>query len=278
MLLDLAAPIGEVIDHRPVDPGDIGDAVLDRFPFDAEPSGQLVTKVGFVEVAGGLGVQVQPPPIQRPPDVIGALGHVGDEHVGVEVRVPGPAGAMPERRRDQALDLDLVDPVLPGPRSGCVAFDVGERSVDGRLVRSGHGPGRVRVAEEGEQRHGLRGPERQVVPGDLPAREPRQRLARGGVLAGPHRMQLLSGDLTLEAKGHGGGAGPTAGCFADAAVVLVDPVGHRREVVALAAQAGLADAQHRASFSGRSRPCRTSPGPGSGSPGSGPVRHRDASP
>ena len=104
-----------------------------------------------------------------------------------------------------------------------------------RLGRGRDGLGRVRVAEEGGQRHGLRGPKRQVVPGDLSAREPCQRLAGGGVPAGPHRMEFLGADLTLEPEGHGGVAGPAAGGLADASVVLVDPVRDRCQVVALTA-------------------------------------------
>ena len=245
VLLDLLAAVREVVPHLLVDPDHIGDAIADRAPFDAEPAGELVAQVGFVEVAGGGRVQVERATIQRPPGPVGALGHVRHQQVGVQMGVPGPAGAMPEPGRDEPVDLDLVDAVLPGSGPGGLPFEVVEGGVDGRIVRVAHRSGRVGIAEPGQDRHGLGSPEGQVETGDLAAGEPAELLARGRVLAGPDGVEVVSGDVAIEAERSRRSAGPAAGGFADTAVVLVDSVGHGLEVVALAGQLDLADTEHR---------------------------------
>jgi hypothetical protein len=222
VLLDLLAAIREVIAHLLVDPHDIGDALLHRAPLDTEPTGQLVTQMRLVEVPGCGGVEEQPTGVQGPPLPIGTFGHVGHQHVRVEVRVTCPAGAVPEPGHDDSVDLDLVDPVLPGPRACRLGFDVREGGVDRSLVRIANHGSRVGITETGEQRHGLRRPKRQIEPGDFPAPEPPELLARRRIESSPDRVEVVGSDFALEPELAGGGPGPSAGRFADAAVVLVD--------------------------------------------------------
>ena len=240
-----------MIAHLLVDPDDIGDALLHRPPLDTEPTGELVAEVRLVEVPGGGGVQEQPASVEGPPLPVGALGHVGHEHVGVEVRVTGPAGPVPERRDHETVDLDLVHPVLPGTGPSRLALDVRERGVDRGLVRVANHRGRVGITETGEQRHGLRCPKSQVEPGDLPTPEPAELLARRRVEPGPDRVEVVGSDFAVESRGRAGGPGPSAGRFADAAVVLVDPVGDGVEVVVLTGELDLAETQHGGAPSGR---------------------------
>jgi hypothetical protein len=42
VLLDLSPPVREMIEDRFVDAGEVGDAVLDRCPFETEPCRQFV--------------------------------------------------------------------------------------------------------------------------------------------------------------------------------------------------------------------------------------------
>ena len=75
-------------------------------------------------------MQVQPPAVECAPGPVGAFGHVRHEHMSVEMRVAGAAGAVPERGSDEPFDLDLVDAVLARTGPGRLAFDVRERRVD----------------------------------------------------------------------------------------------------------------------------------------------------
>src|SRR5690606_29130652 len=53
--------------HRVVvDAGDVGQPTLDRFPFDAETPGQLVTELGGGEIARGTRVEEQSAGVEGP--------------------------------------------------------------------------------------------------------------------------------------------------------------------------------------------------------------------
>jgi hypothetical protein len=118
-------------------------------------------------------------------------------------------------------------------------------------VRVAHGGHRVRITEGGEQRHGLGCLERQVEPGDLPATEPAERLGRSRVEPTPDRVQVVRLDVTGETKVGRRGPGPSTGRFADPAVVLVDAISDGIDVVALAVESDLADAEHEGPPRGR---------------------------
>ena len=66
---------------------DLGDPLADLLPLDAEAAGQLVAKLGLVEVAGGLGVLVDRRVVEAGPAAVRTLGRVGDEDVRVELRI-----------------------------------------------------------------------------------------------------------------------------------------------------------------------------------------------
>ena len=70
---------------------DVGVAVADLLPRDTQPGRELVAEVGLVEDAGGLGVRVQHPRVERPPDlIVSGAGEVGDQDVGVQQRIVRP--------------------------------------------------------------------------------------------------------------------------------------------------------------------------------------------
>ena len=83
---------------------EVGHSLHRLGPAEAESPGDLVAQLRLVEVAGGepvgpqdrLAVERQPLPVRR-------TSHVGDDHVGVQVRILRPAGAMSEGRGDEAL-------------------------------------------------------------------------------------------------------------------------------------------------------------------------------
>ena len=97
--LDLVPSSREPIEHCCRDSDDVRDPVDDRCPLDTELDSELGAEVRFVEVAGGLGVEIEVPGVECSPAAVGAAGRVRDDDVTVQVRVAGSARAMPERRR-----------------------------------------------------------------------------------------------------------------------------------------------------------------------------------
>ena len=139
LVLDLTAAGREQRAQLGRDAVDLGGAFVDRTPGDAETDGELVTELGLVEVAGSAGLPQQRTAMQRPPHAVIATGQVGDEHMGVELRIPGPTGAVHEPRSDEAVTSDVLDAVAPASGDAGFAFEPAERGVDGPVVR-GSGP------------------------------------------------------------------------------------------------------------------------------------------
>ena len=70
-----------------------------------------------VEVAG----------VDRRPPAIGASNGVGDEHMSVEVRIPGATGPVTEGGSDEPVPSDLFDTTMTSPRPRGVPLQVAER-------------------------------------------------------------------------------------------------------------------------------------------------------
>ena len=198
---DGCAAAGEGLDQLPVDAPDVGMAVDDRLPGDAEPAGELLAEVGLVEDAGSLGVREQLPRVERAPDpVVAGAGEVGDQHVGVQQRIVRPRGAVPERRRDESVHLDGLGPARTAAGEPGGTLHVTHRGVHGGVVRGNHLLGRRLVAQSPQQRHRFRRPEGVVEAGHLPRRVRGQPLPRVGMSGVEHRPQLLGGDLARQAE------------------------------------------------------------------------------
>ena len=260
---DLTPALGEVLDHRTWDAGDVGGAVDHRGPGDAEPAGELITQMGLVEVAGGLGLPIQLPAIQRAPaPVVRRAGGVGDQHMGVQQRIGGPRRAVPECRPDKPLPSDLLGPAGPAAGPARRPLQVAERRLDGGVVGTAGLVGDLVVAEPVEQRHRLGGAEGQVEPGHRPLHLREQPRPVFRVLADEDGGELLAGHPPRQAERLDPGAEPDAGGLAAAEVVVLHPGRDGGQVVALRAGGELADVQHprpaRAVGSGRLwRPGRT---------------------
>src|SRR4051794_25876574 len=78
-------------------PATLGGAVVHGTPLDAEAPHEFAPKRRLVEIAAGLGVRVELAPVERRPAPIRAARDVRDEHVGVELRIAGPARAVAKR-------------------------------------------------------------------------------------------------------------------------------------------------------------------------------------
>ena len=105
-LLDLGGALGEQPSQRPRHSGDLRGAPGHVVPAHPEPLGELPTQHGLVQVPGGLAVPVQRLGVQGRPPAVHPLDQVGQHHVGVQLRVPGPAGGVLERGPEEAVRLD----------------------------------------------------------------------------------------------------------------------------------------------------------------------------
>ena len=220
---DLAAAGGEQPQQRPGDPGDLRPPAGRVGPGNAEPLSQLAAQDGVVDLGCGRGVPVQGAGVHRGPPAVGAMHQVGDDQVGVQLRVPGPAGGVVERGHDRPVRADpgrgLPVAVMPTQRLTRLGLQVGPGFFDSCGVRGPDLVGDVRAGQTEHKRHALRGGHCHVDPG--PARiDPLTGMLHGfGVTVGAVRFPV---DGVRVEPGRGGELAG-AGC------------GHRRLVSAPAA-------------------------------------------
>lgn len=242
-LLDLAPPLGEQLEDGAGDTVDLGVALGQRPPSHAELAGEGGAQVGTVEKAGGLGVEVEPTSVEGAPFPVFALHKVGDDDVRVQLRIQFAAGAVAERRADEAPGARLLDSVVTdaGHRGG--VLQPRQRRLHRLLVAADHRGCHLRVAESEQHGHGLGGREAQVVAGQRP-------VGRGQVLAGPwvvaceHGPEVLRVHGSRQAEVGGARADPPALGLPVAEEVVLQALGDLVQVVVGTAHAELGDAQH----------------------------------
>jgi hypothetical protein len=142
-----------------VNTDDLPDRPLRRIgagPF-GEPQTQAVTEMllqcGVVSLRrGNIGLE-QHPPVDRQPPSIEGLHLIRHRHVGVQIRVAGPAVAVGERGRDQAADVDLPDPLRPGPGEQGMLLDECQRVLDRGLMGPFNRGRHRRISDRPQGRH-----------------------------------------------------------------------------------------------------------------------------
>lgn len=151
---DLHAAAGEQGDQTGVDPRQISLPLgTDRPPFHPKPIGQIMPQHRLVEGARGQTLSVQATGVQGGPPAIDPLDGVGDQDVGVELRVSVAGRPVPERRAHQPAAVDLLRAV-PAPSSvSGVDVKVGQGCGHGRLVRTHDLKAGGGVTEGPEQAH-----------------------------------------------------------------------------------------------------------------------------
>lgn len=172
-VLDLVAPLAELVDHRLRDAGDVRHAFDHRSPLDAEAVAEQVAEVRLVEVAAGQRVVKQGPGIEAAPAVGDGEREVGDDDVGVQERVAGAAAAVVEGGGDEPGGLD---PLAAVPGDDDLVLVVADDLVDRFPVRLPDGGPAVGVGERPQDADALRRAE-----GVVEARSPLGRLVLGGV-------------------------------------------------------------------------------------------------
>src|SRR5581483_7562606 len=113
---------------------DLGDAIVRLGPADPRQAlADRVAEVGLVEVAGGLGVDVEGAAVEARVAPVGPLGEVGGDDVGVELWVLGAAHPVAVGRGDEALASEAHTTTPAAPNAARLALQVGQRLSD-RLV------------------------------------------------------------------------------------------------------------------------------------------------
>ena len=235
---------------------DLGDPVSDLAPAHAEPAGQLVAQVGLEQVAGGLRVLVDRGVVEPGPAAIRPLGRVGDQDVGVELRIAGTGGAVLEGGGEEAVAADELGATVTAPRPARLPLHVVEGTGQRLALSFADLAGDLGAAERPKQRDGLRRREGEIEAGDRAATTDvtqAERRPGRGVVAGQHRRQLIGIDLALEAEFDGGVTEPVALGLALSGVVVLRAFGDLRRVVALLAGAELADRDHLLGLSSAGR-------------------------
>ena len=147
-----------------------------------EPVGEVGFQSGVVALGGGDGGLEQQPAVDRQPTPVEGLHLVRDRDMGVQIRIPGPAVAVHERRRDQTADVDLPHPLRPGPGVQGVVFDEPQRIRDRGMMGGFDDRRRALVGHRPQGGDRFDGGEGQVVAGDRIGFRPRQFRDRAGDL------------------------------------------------------------------------------------------------
>ena len=253
--IDLRPPPTERPQHRSRHAGHVGDPVPNRTPLEPELARQLGAQPSLVEVAGGLGVRIQPPPVERRPAAVGAEREVGDQDVRVQLRVAGPRRPMPERRRDQPTPGHGMNATGTTPRHRGMPLDVAERIRNGAIVRAPDRTTHPIVTNAEQHAHALRSRERQVEARHATLRAPPEQLPGPRMRAVEDPPQRIVADLAVEAQQPRGRTHPDAARLRPAQVVVLDtradrlsarhvPLRLLEVVVGLAARE-FADRKHR---------------------------------
>ena len=259
-VLDLVSTLGEQGEDPLGDAGHFAVPAGVEGPVDAQAGGELVTHGGVVDGTGGPAGAVDRLAVQRRPAAVGPASHVGDQHVGVELRVAGPAGAVPEPGGDepaagQATGAEpgrgaaVCGPVVrPATHEAGLSFQPADRFVDRRVEGFDDLTTHQRVAQRVQHRHRLRRRERQVEPRHPPL--PGLQAVTVRCLAGARiqpsedRPQVLTRHRARQPQGPDGVADPPSGQLAAARVVVVEPFGDLAQVVRLGSDSQLPHRQH----------------------------------
>ena len=101
----------------------------------------------LVEIPGGLRTVVDGIGVQRAPLAVGSACRVDDDNVGVQLRVAGPARAMPECRRHEPVGTEAPSAGMATPHPARLAFQVVQSRPNGGLVRANDCAADLGVAE-----------------------------------------------------------------------------------------------------------------------------------
>ncbi|OXR39762.1 hypothetical protein B7C42_08163 [Nocardia cerradoensis] len=130
--------------------------------FNAEVGAEVVVESGVVDLADGHVQPVDHRRVQGAPRAIGTAYAVGDQDVGVQIRVAAAGFAVDETCCDDAVDIELPHPVAAGPGEDPVGLQPTECVVDGGIVGAGDALGHLDRGDGPQRGHAFDGRERDV--------------------------------------------------------------------------------------------------------------------
>jgi hypothetical protein len=272
---DLRAAGRERAQHGVGDAADLGHALDGWLPVDTEARRQLVAELRLVQRPGGEAVGAQQQvAVERAPRAVGALGHVRDDHVRVQVRIERAARAVRERGGDEARAPFADDAVSAAARDAGRLLEIGERGLPGGLVCLARLEANPLIPERVQQAHALRRAEHQIEPRHRPQlplhqsphasrrvelldpnpphRHHSAQLAPGGGVHSAHQPpQVAVLDDTDEPQPRRASPVPDAGRLAATRVVVIQALRDARLVVRLLPRRELRDTQQSAHSASR---------------------------
>ncbi len=142
---------------------------------DAERLAEAGAERRLVDEAGRASVDVDQAAVGGRPGAVVPLGHVGHQHVSVELGVTGPRGAMDEGGADESLRPDAAEPPGSPADEQRPALEVVESLGDGVGVHGTDGGRDVPVREAVEEGDRFGGREGQVEARHPASRRPPRR-------------------------------------------------------------------------------------------------------
>src|SRR6266545_2779048 len=229
---DLLVPLGELLEHLVGHAHQLAVAPTVRGrPANPEGAGQLLLVGRPVDrVRGGTMVE-QVTRIQRPPLPVLAAGAVVDDQVGVQQRIPRPAGAVDKPGRQQPRPANMLGAVVAAAGAD-LAVEVGDRLADRVLVGGQDRRAGLLVAQPGQHRDALGGTKHQVPRGHrVGAGWTAELLAGLGVAPGEQVLERLRRAGAFKTERGGAAAKVLAGGLAVAGQVLLAVLGDLAGVV-----------------------------------------------
>ena len=131
---DLGTPSTERLQHWLRHADQLGDPAADRQPLQPERASELRAQDRLVDEARRPRVRVQPPAIERRPAAVRSAAEVGDQDVGVQLRIPRARRAMPKRGCDQPAGRHDLSPAMAATDRRRRTLEISDRLEDGAVV------------------------------------------------------------------------------------------------------------------------------------------------
>jgi hypothetical protein len=156
---------------------------------------------------------------------------VGYDYMGMELRISGTAGPMPEGGSDEAVGLEELVASSPSANEGGLFGKPVQHGDDRSVMTNGDRFPHIFWAQRPQQGDPLGCRERQVVAGSSPDCQPGTQIVSGGRHPDQQVPECVGLDFARKPEPVGRRSDPSAWCLTATEVVVIDAVGYLVEVV-----------------------------------------------